>query len=205
MTSFSVKAKSVVVPFQILVHTLSLPFKIDSSMNLYLSLAVVVIGAIFNHQNHVDAFSLTKASLLRLSSSSSNTKSGCCSLRLSTASATNVDESKSTTDGMASSQKTKTLGLLTFDLDDSLYPIEPVLNDANKVFVQTMANYGYNLGINDIVEAGKKIREEAGPILGTAMSHTEVRIQAIRREMERNNSEYLTMACICTTSSVTTA
>ena len=27
-----------------------------------------------------------------------------------------------------------------------------------------MANYGYNLGINDIVEAGKKIREEAGPM-----------------------------------------
>ena len=186
-------------------------------MNLYLSLAVVVIGATFNHQNHVDAFSLLQSSIINLPpplrsvasspprttsstssslrvSPSSTTKSRS-SLRLSTASATDVDESKSTTDGTSSSQKTKTLGLLTFDLDDSLYPIEPVLNDANKVFVQTMANYGYNLGINDIVEAGKKIREEAGPIAGTAMSHTEVRIQAIRREMERKMLEKKLQEC----------
>mmetsp|Transcript_6908 Transcript_6908/g.11255 ORF Transcript_6908/g.11255 Transcript_6908/m.11255 type:complete len:430 (+) Transcript_6908:49-1338(+) len=81
--------------------------------------------------------------------------------------------------------KTKTLGLLTFDLDDSLYPIAPVLHDANEIFVQTMSNYGYDLEPNDIVEAGKRIREEAGPIAGTAMSHTEVRLEAIRREMER--------------------
>jgi len=81
--------------------------------------------------------------------------------------------------------KTKTLGLLTFDLDDSLYPIAPVLHDANEIFVQTMSIYGYDLEPNDIVEAGKRIREEAGPIAGTAMSHTEVRLEAIRREMER--------------------
>jgi len=81
--------------------------------------------------------------------------------------------------------KTKTIGLLTFDLDDSLYPIAPVLHDANEIFVQTMSNYGYDLEPNDIVEAGKRIREEAGPIAGTAMSHTEVRLEAIRREMER--------------------
>ena len=79
--------------------------------------------------------------------------------------------------------------------DDSLYPIEPVLNDANKVFVDMMAKYGYNLGINDIVEAGKKIREEAGPIAGTAMSHTEVRMEAIRREMERKMLEKKLQEC----------
>ena len=79
--------------------------------------------------------------------------------------------------------------------DDSLYPIEPVLNDANKVFVDMMGKYGYNLGINDIVEAGKKIREEAGPIAGTAMSHTEVRMEAIRREMERKMLEKKLQEC----------
>ena len=58
-----------------------------------------------------------------------------------------------------------------------------------------MAKYGYNLGINDIVEAGKKIREEAGPIAGTAMSHTEVRMEAIRREMERKMLEKKLQEC----------
>ena len=47
-----------------------------------------------------------------------------------------------------------------------------------------MANFGYNLGINDIVEAGKLIRQESGSA-GISMSHTEVRLEAIRREMER--------------------
>ena len=78
-----------------------------------------------------------------------------------------------------------TLGLLTFDLDDSLYPIDPVLNDANNVFVQKMAEYGYSINPQDIVEAGKRIREAAGQN-GVAMSHTEVRLEAIRSEMERN-------------------
>jgi len=115
------------------------------------------------------------------------------SRRLSTASAIELDPSVDTDTDTPS--KTKTLGLLTFDLDDSLYPIEPVLHDANKIFVQTMANYGYNLEPNDIVEAGKRIREEAGPIAGKAMSHTEVRMEAIRQEMERKMLEKKLQEC----------
>lgn len=61
--------------------------------------------------------------------------------------------------------------------------------DANEIFVQTMANYGYNLEPNDIVEAGKRIRQAAGPVAGTAMSHTAVRLEAIRTEMERKMLE----------------
>lgn len=102
-----------------------------------------------------------------------------------TTTAADTDESASSPS--PTNTKTKTLGLLTFDLDDSLYPIAPVLHDANTVFVQTMANYGYdNLNPNDIVECGKRIREEAGPIAGLALSHTQVRLEAIRREMERH-------------------
>lgn len=80
--------------------------------------------------------------------------------------------------------KPMTLGLLTFDLDDSLYPIEPVLADANNAFVNIMKQYGYSIDPEDIVNAGKRIREEAGPA-GTAMSHTDVRMAAIREEMEK--------------------
>ena len=42
------------------------------------------------------------------------------------------------------------LGLITFDLDDSLYPIEPVLADENEVFVETVAQYGYSILPEDI-------------------------------------------------------
>lgn len=58
-----------------------------------------------------------------------------------------------------------------------------------------MKNYGYEIDQQDIVEAGKKIREEAGPIAGTAMSHTEVRLEAIRREMERKMLEKKLQEC----------
>lgn len=101
------------------------------------------------------------------------------SLRLAS-SATEVAQPLST----SSATKQGTLGLLTFDLDDSLYPVEPVLSDANNVFVKTMANYGYSINPQDIVEAGKRIRESAGKD-GVALSHTDVRLAAIRSEMER--------------------
>lgn len=160
-----------------------------------LRLLILAVAITTQQQYHADAFSLqmqsaemppplravansppsTTSSSLR---SSSPTKSAL-SLRLMTAAAA-LSETESSSE---TPQKTKTLGLITFDLDDSLYPIEPVLHEANEIFVKAMENYGYSLNTNDIVEAGKKIREEA--VDGTAMSHTEVRLEAIRREMER--------------------
>ncbi|KAL7533081.1 hypothetical protein ACHAXR_005031 [Thalassiosira sp. AJA248-18] len=163
-------------------------------MKLCLSL---LAAAIATHHQHAEAFSLRMQSSADIppplravaspppTSTSSSLRvtppqpKSILSLRLATASAQIESDSPTTAD-----HKTKTLGLLTFDLDDSLYPIEPVLREANEIFVKTMSNYGYELGENDIVEAGKRIREEAGP-MGTAMSHTEVRLEAIRREMER--------------------
>lgn len=43
---------------------------------------------------------------------------------------------------------------------------------------------GYSIKPQDIVDAGKRIREEAGPV-GAAMTHTDVRMKAIRCEMEK--------------------
>ena len=40
-------------------------------------------------------------------------------------------------------KRQKYLGLLTFDLDDSLYPLEKVINEANEAFVRAMDNYGF--------------------------------------------------------------
>lgn len=80
--------------------------------------------------------------------------------------------------------KKKTLKLLTFDLDDTLYPIAPVLNEANKAFASAMIKYGFGgISPNDIVEASKEIRKEMAR-KKIVLSHTQVREVAIRREME---------------------
>jgi hypothetical protein len=55
--------------------------------------------------------------------------------------------------------KKKRLGLVTFDLDDTLYPIAPVLDEANAAFSAAMSNFGYvDIRPSDIVETGKEIR-----------------------------------------------
>lgn len=99
-------------------------------------------------------------------------------------------------------KKKKKLGLLTFDLDDTLYPIAPVLDEANTAFSSAMSNFGY-VGIqpSDIVAAGKQIRADvahdrsttavaatsensADPLKPTTVNHKEIRMAAIRKEME---------------------
>jgi hypothetical protein len=84
--------------------------------------------------------------------------------------------------------KRKTLGLLTFDLDDTLYPISPVIDEANAAFARAMARFGYEgLTPMDIVETGKLIREELAaenPSNAVVLTHTEIRELSIRREME---------------------
>jgi len=79
----------------------------------------------------------------------------------------------------------KTLGLITFDLDDTLFPLKAVIDEANAAFVQAMDRFGYE-GINasDIVEVGRKIRQELPPGEAAALSHTDIRNLAIRRVME---------------------
>lgn len=66
-----------------------------------------------------------------------------------------------------------------------MYPIAPVLNEANKAFATAMIKYGFGgdgmISPNDIVETSKKIRKESPTIL----SHTQLRELAIRREMEK--------------------
>jgi len=85
-------------------------------------------------------------------------------------------------------KKPKTLGLLTFDLDDTLYPISPVISEANEAFAKAMANFGFE-GIRpgDIENTGRQMREEMAvddPKRASALSHTEIRMMAIRKQME---------------------
>jgi len=78
---------------------------------------------------------------------------------------------------------------LTFDLDDTLYPIAQIVEDANDAFVKAMERYGFE-GVDafDIVKTGKEVREELSaidPEKAAGLTHTEKREMAIRREMER--------------------
>lgn len=79
----------------------------------------------------------------------------------------------------------KTLGLVTFDLDDTLYPIDIVMDEANEEFARAMERFGYE-GIqpSDIIEVGKTIRNEMSPEEAGLLSFTELRKLAIRRLME---------------------
>jgi hypothetical protein len=95
----------------------------------------------------------------------------------------------SSSSGDQQRKETQILGLLTFDLDDTLYPIAKVEAEANEAFVLAMARYGFSgLQRDDIVRAAKEIREEIGredPKKAAVLTHTEVRELAIRREMEK--------------------
>jgi hypothetical protein len=94
---------------------------------------------------------------------------------------------------------TQTLGLLTFDLDDSLYPIAKVEEEANRAFVKSMAQYGFDgLKPNDIVISAQEIRDgvsKTDPAKAAALTHDELRLMAIRREMERVVVERKLQAC----------
>jgi len=77
------------------------------------------------------------------------------------------------------------LHLLTFDLDDTIFPIGPVVADANVAQLRSLIGLGYENAANEeIVAASKQIRTELREA-GSAITYTDLRKQSIRREIER--------------------
>ena len=76
-------------------------------------------------------------------------------------------------------------GLITFDLDDTLYPIDKVIDEANESFAKAMERFGYK-GVQPsaIREAAKQIRKEMPQSEAALLSFTQLRKLAIRRVME---------------------
>lgn len=95
--------------------------------------------------------------------------------------------------------KTKELAILTFDLDDTLYPIATILGEANSAFARSMHQFGFDdIDPNDIVETAKRIREEMAetdPERSACLTHTETRRLAIREEMEKIEYQRKLQAC----------
>lgn len=101
------------------------------------------------------------------------------------------NENRGMTRGLFMAEHRAELGLLTFDLDDTLYPIYKVEQAANEAVVKALAQYGFTsdkLQPDDIVETAKEIRREIGlkdSAAAAALTHNQVRELAIRREMEK--------------------
>lgn len=132
----------------------------------------------------------------RKSQNNSHPKERFCRLSRYRAYSTSTEDNETTSSAAtANKKKTKKLGLVTFDLDDTLYPIAPVHDEANSAFSQAMSNFGYvDIQPRDIVETGKEIRsqvslEDAGagsdPLKPATVNHKEIRMAAIRSEMEQ--------------------
>ena len=86
------------------------------------------------------------------------------------------------------SSKQPNLALLTFDLDDTLFPVAQVVEDANAAMLQALWDAGYTHATNDrIVEHSKVIRRKQKKKL----TYTELHKRAIQTEMELLSSNWL--------------
>jgi len=110
-----------------------------------------------------------------------------------------VTDSTSASSTPSAPAATKKLTLLTFDLDDTLYPISTVLDEANTAFARSMNQFGYDdIAPEDIVKTGKRIREEMAetdPESSASLTHTETRRLAIREEMEKIEYQRKLQSC----------
>lgn len=110
-----------------------------------------------------------------------------------------IEPSAVDSEATESKKKVSTLAILTFDLDDTLYPISLIIDEANSAFARAMKQFGFeNIEPNDIVETGIKIREkmaETDPERSACLTHTETRRLAIREEMEKIEYQRKLQAC----------
>ncbi|KAL7506149.1 hypothetical protein ACHAXN_003458 [Cyclotella atomus] len=88
----------------------------------------------------------------------------------------------------ASASSNNELHLLTFDLDDTIFPIDPVIQDANSIMVQTLKSHGYNADNDEIIAASKRIRKQVRE-RGEEITYSDLRRGSIRCEMERLSTD----------------
>lgn len=74
--------------------------------------------------------------------------------------------------------------LISFDLDDTIFPVAPVMNDANDALLRHLESIGCLTTQDDFQKSVKIIRSELAKE-GKVMTYTEMRRNAIRLEMEK--------------------
>eukprot|EP00536_Pseudo-nitzschia_multiseries_P005569 jgi/Psemu1/303441/fgenesh1_kg.105_\ len=74
--------------------------------------------------------------------------------------------------------------LITFDLDDTIFPVGPVVADANKALFQHLKELGCDTTQDEYLKTTKAIRNELSKE-NKAITYTELRKRAIRSELKR--------------------
>ncbi|GKY96393.1 hypothetical protein MPSEU_000598900 [Mayamaea pseudoterrestris] len=82
------------------------------------------------------------------------------------------------------SETERTLGLLTFDLDDTLFPVSEVVHDANEKMVTHLQTLGFPTSVADFLETTRAVRK----LLHQPITYTALRKLAIEAEMKRLTS-----------------
>lgn len=80
------------------------------------------------------------------------------------------------------SSSSRRLGLLSFDLDDTLFRTGPVVKEANVAMLKRMAEFDCPTDESDFLRTTRMIRQG----LEDPITYTELRKRAIRAEMERD-------------------
>jgi len=89
--------------------------------------------------------------------------------------------SAAATSTQAETEITPRLALLTFDLDDTLFPIGPVIQDANNAMIRAMHRLGYTKSTNkNILKHTTAIRKS----IKHPITYTSLRMRAIQAELE---------------------
>ena len=89
-------------------------------------------------------------------------------------------------DAFSTSSTRPTLALLTFDLDDTLFPCGPVVAEANEAMIASIVSHGYpSITNEDVLAATKAIRNELRKT-DTPITYTNLRIAAIQSQLERS-------------------
>lgn len=77
--------------------------------------------------------------------------------------------------------------LITFDLDDTLFPVGPVIQYANNALFNHLNQLGYPIIEDEFLRSTKLIRTSLAEE-GIVITYSELRMRAIRREMEKYSS-----------------
>lgn len=78
--------------------------------------------------------------------------------------------------------------LITFDLDDTIFPVGPVVADANKALFEHMKALGCETTQEEYLKTTKEIRNELAKE-NKAITYTELRKRAIRTELKKQLRE----------------
>ncbi len=78
--------------------------------------------------------------------------------------------------------------LITFDLDDTIFPVGPVVHDANVALMNHLQSLGVATSQPDFLASTKKIRSGLAKE-GKTITYTELRKRAIKYEMEKYLSQ----------------